>query len=592
MKRMKTISLKSKIIVLIICVSILPMLVLAIMASYNYNNIIKERFVAYAQSNMSHVTSSISGELEDMKESVRYMLQDPTFNAVIVKQPNVEENSLEMFDLIRDIKSYLSTIVFARKNYDLGGLYFYTSGQHVYYTKEAGLISGNDIPVQDMANLAKNSVKTQFYTRYEDGQFNVYLTQLLLHKDNFKPIAMMYYRIDPEYLENILDNINIQTDESIYLYSKDSRVIANKGRVSEVHKVLSQEFSVENPGFYTQTKGQEEYYIITDQIPTLDLSLITLVSSEMLMQDSKKVIRLVIILYLAMVPFFALMAYFLFRTILKPMKELTSKMKAFERGTLDVKIPENRHDEFGLVYHAFNKMTQNINRLVSDVYVKELAKKDAEISALQEQINPHFLYNTLESINWRAQLAGENDIALMIQALSKLMDASTNRSKRKLIPVKEEVGYVNQYMYLIQMRYSESLKYHQNIDPEIEDALIPKLILQPLLENAVKHGIEPIGEGLIELIGKKEDGRLVFKIRDNGSGMNEIQYKKIQSMIHEEKEIIDMKKGEGASVGLQNVFRRIQLIYGDGAKIKIESCENHGTTITICFPEISDTLTD
>ena len=586
MNHKKNISLKSKITVLIICVSILPMLVLAIMAFYNYNNIIKERFVAYAQGNMRHVTSSINGELEDMKESVRFMLQDPTFNEVIVKQPNIEENSLEMFRLIRDIKSYLSTIIFAQKNYDLGGIYFYTSNQHVYYTKEAGLIRGSNIPVQDMAMVTKNSVKTQFYTVYEDGQFSVYLTQLLLHKDNFKPIAMMYYRIDPNYLENILDDINIQADESIYLYSKSAQVIASKGRINEVHKVLSQEFSTMNPGFYTQEKNRDEYYIITDRIQTLDLSLITLVSSETLIQDSKKVIRLVVVLYLAMLPFFALITFFLFRMILSPMKELTSKMKAFEQGSLKVNMPENRNDEFGMVYKAFNKMTQNINRLVSDVYVKELAKKDAEISALQEQINPHFLYNTLESINWRAQLAGQNEIALMIQALSKLMDASTNRSKRKLIPVKEEVGYVQQYMYLIQMRYSESLRYEQTIDKEVEEGLVPKLILQPLLENAVKHGIEPIGEGLIELIGKKQEERLVFIVRDNGVGMSEQQYKKIQSMIDEEKEISDMKKGEGTSVGFKNVFRRIQLIYGEDATIEIESHENLGTTIKLCLPVI------
>lgn len=187
-------------------------------------------------------------------------------------------------------------------------------------------------------------------------------------------------------------------------------------------------------------------------------------------------------------------------------------------------------------------MTQNINRLVSDVYVKELAKKDAEISALQEQINPHFLYNTLESINWRAQLAGEEEIALMIQALSKLMDASTNRSKRKVITVKEEVGYLNQYMYLIQMRYSDSLKYKQTIDASIQDALVPKLLLQPLIENAVKHGIEPIGEGCIELIGKREGERLEFIVRDNGSGMDEEQYKKIQCMITEEKRYYGYEK--------------------------------------------------
>ncbi|WZL81717.1 histidine kinase [Vallitaleaceae bacterium 9-2] len=592
MKAKNAISLKSKIIVLIVCVSILPMVVLAIMVSYNYNNIIKERFVSYAQGNMSHVTATINNELEGMQESVRYMLQDPTFNDVIVKQPNVEENSLEMFDLIRDIKSYLSTIVFGKKNYDVGGIFFYKTDQHVYYPKEVGLIDRNEIPVEEMANLARSSVKTQFYETYVDGQLNVYLTQLLLHKDSFKPIAMMYYRIDPEYLEHILENINIQSDESIYLYADEARVIASKGTVRNDHKILSEEFREKEPGLYIQTMDQEEYYIITDRIPTLNLSLITLVSSKMLMQDSEKIIRLGIILYLAMVPFFILMAYVLFRVILKPMRELTSKMKAFERGELDVKVPETRTDEFGVVYNAFNRMTQNINRLVSDVYVKELAKKDAEISALQEQINPHFLYNTLESINWRAQLAGEEEIALMIQALSKLMDASTNRSKRKVITVKEEVGYLNQYMYLIQMRYSDSLKYKQTIDASIQDALVPKLLLQPLIENAVKHGIEPIGEGCIELIGRRDGERLEFIVRDNGSGMDEEQYKKIQCMITEEKGIMDMKKGEGASVGLQNVFRRIQLIYGNDAKIWIESSQNEGTSIMISFPATLETMTE
>ncbi len=586
MKKKNRVSLKSKIIVLICGVSILPMVVLAIMVFYNYNTILKERFVTYARGNMSHVAASVNNELDGMQESMRYMLQDPAFNDVVVKQPNVKENSLEMFDLIRDVKSYLSTIVFAKKNYDVGGIFFYNTKQHIYYTKEAGLIPGREIPIDEMAILAQGSVKTQFYKTYMDGQLNIYVTQLLLHKDNFKPIAMMYYRIDPEYLKEILDSMNIQADETIYLYDEEGRVIATKGSVQYDHKVLGEAFREKEPGIYIQNIEQEEYYIITDRIPTLGLSLMTLVSSRTLVQDSEKIIRLGIVLYLAMVPFFVLMAYFLFRMILKPMNELTDKMKAFEQGALDVTMPENRYDEFAVVYHAFNKMTQNINRLVSDVYVKELAKKDAELSALQEQINPHFLYNTLESINWRAQLAGENEIALMIQALSKLMDASTNRSKRKVITVEEEVGYLNQYMYLIQMRYGESLVYKQTIDPSIQRVFVPKLILQPLIENAVKHGIEPVGEGCIELIGDMKDGCLQFIVRDDGNGMAAEQHEKIEGMLSEEKERIDMKKGEEASVGLQNVVRRIQLIYGSDATIRVKSRQGAGTVITISFPAV------
>ena len=581
----KTLSLKTKIVLFIIIVSVYPMVLMGIIAAYNYDNILKERFIDYSKGNMNRIASSINSDVEDMNDSIKWMLQDPTFNDMLVKQPNTNQDSIEMFNLRREIKGYLSTIVFAKKNFDVGGIYFYENSQNIYYTKQAGLINESDIPYEKMSEEVKASRESSYYFVEVDGHLNIYLIQQALHKDTFLPIGMIYYRVDPEFLENIFEDGFAQSDESLFLYTKQGLLVAREGFLSGESIIESNKFYNSNSDVHTYDYLGDEYFIITEEINKLDLSVITLISSDTLTQDSRKVIDLVTILYLLNIPLFLAMAYFLYGNIVKPVNYLISKMNTFEEGKFDITIDKKRSDEFGYLFRAFNKMTSSIKKLVNDVYVKELAKKDAEISALQEQINPHFLYNTLEAINWRAQIAGEQDIALMIQALSKLMDASINRSNEKIIPIEEEVSYMKQYMYLIQMRYTESLMFELDIDKSTEAYKVPKLIIQPLLENAVKHGIEPIGEGKISLRAYEDLEWFILEVEDDGQGMTPSVLKQINNMIDLEQRNINIQKGKRQSIGFQNVARRIQLIYEGKALVLVESQENKGTKITLKLPK-------
>jgi len=583
---MKSITLRAKIIMLSIIISIYPMVLMGIIAAYNYNNIIKERFINYSQGNMNRISSYLNSDVEDMKDSILKTLQDPAFNSTIIKQPKTDINSLAMYDLRKEIRAYLSTIVFAKKNFDIGGILFYSNGQNIFYTREAGLLGDDVIPYLEMQEVIAGEGSTKFYFDEHDGQLIIYIVQQLVNAYSYKPIGMLYYRIDPEYLENVFDDGYSQASETVFLYSKEGRLIAREGRFSGESMIEEGEYYAKAPGVYMKNYNGSEYYIITEDISSLNLTVITMISSDVLTQDSRKVMNLIFILYIANIPLFLMMAYFLYNNINKPVNHLITKMNQFEAGQFDVQVEDMRGDEFGYLYMAFNNMTKNTHRLVNDVYIKELARKDAEISALQEQINPHFLYNTLESINWRAQLAGEQEIALMIQALSRIMDGSINRDNTKFITVAEEVEYMEKYMFLVQMRYSETLTFKLEIDEAAKKCYVPKLIIQPLLENAVKHGIEPVGEGEIILrVGSKE-GRLMVEVEDNGQGMTLTELQQIHDIINVEIRDVHIQKGKRRSIGFQNVARRIELIYNGKAKIFVYSKENYKTVITLDLPEV------
>ena len=580
----KGLSLRKKIILFIAIISIYPMILMGIIGAYNYNNIIKERFISYAQGNMNQLSAYINRDISDIKDSVLLMLQDPSFYNMVLKQANIDWESIDMYSYRQEVRSYLSTIVFAKKNFDVGGLYFFEDELNIFYPREAGIIQEEDIPIGEMTKLVEGTRGSQFYVIQQEEQYYIYLLQPLIHKDSFQQLGLIYLRIDPEYLGEFLKNASMKEDESIYLYTHEGRLISHEGSGADSGLIEEKNYYQVEPGVYTEKKGQVQYYLITEEIQELKLTVITMISSRILTQDSRKVMGIVVFLYLINIPLFIVMANFLYGNIVKPVNHLIEKMSRFEEGKLDTVVNSQRKDEFGFLYTAFNKMTRNINSLVKDVYVEELARKDAEIAALQEQINPHFLYNTLESINWRAQLAGEQEIALMIQALSKLMDLSINRNQEKFTNLNQEIAYAQQYMFLIGMRYTDSLTYEVEVAPEIGDLLVPKLIVQPLLENAVKHGIEAVGEGKVSLRCYRKETKLFIEVEDNGQGMEEEMLRKIKRIFQNEQEISDIGDENRRSIGLQNVARRLYLIYNKRAEIQIQSEYQKGTNITLMIP--------
>lgn len=264
----------------------------------------------------------------------------------------------------------------------------------------------------------------------------------------------------------------------------------------------------------------------------------------------------------------------------KPLKKLCVAMESFEQGDFSQKIEVTTGDEVGEAAVCFNQMVEAIHELINTNYVMALKEKESELNALQAQINPHFLYNTLDSLYWQAVNEGNEDIADDIIALSNLFRLVLGQGSG-IISVENEKLLVEQYLHLQKMRFSDNLQYKIEMSDEILEQKIPKLILQPFVENAVVHGYEKTGARcFICVMGWHEGEWLIFRISDDGIGMNETQLKEIW-------EVPDEKRYAGQRIGryaIRNVKERLGLMYHSNFELKIESEQGKGTCVTVKIP--------
>ncbi|CAM3661682.1 sensor histidine kinase [Marinicrinis lubricantis] len=266
-------------------------------------------------------------------------------------------------------------------------------------------------------------------------------------------------------------------------------------------------------------------------------------------------------------------------TISRPLELLIQKMKQVQLGHIDPKelfqVESINMDETGQINRHFRLMLQTINELIRENYSKQLAIKESEYKAIQAQINPHFLYNTLESINWMAKVNKQKDISMMVEALGNLLRGIIS-NKAPLITIDEEIHLIEHYITIQQMRFGERLAYSSSDLSEFLSFQTPKLTIQPIIENAIHHGLEMIsGVCKIRLDIQAKDHFLLITVTDNGPGIDDATL----GAIHQ-----GVVKSKGTGIGLKSIHERIRLLFGDAYGLHIESVLGHGTTVRIQIP--------
>ncbi len=263
--------------------------------------------------------------------------------------------------------------------------------------------------------------------------------------------------------------------------------------------------------------------------------------------------------------------------ITQPTQELLKSMKTLGKDDKYPRVKVVTKDEIGMIGTEYNKMAENIETLIEKVYKMELTQKQAELEFLQMQINPHFLYNALDTISWMALEKGDMDISEMTIALAELLRATIQ--KESFISLEEEMKTVKDYLLIQKERFGEKVSVHYEIDRETMECQVPNFILQPLIENAIIHGLEPkIGKGMLNISIQIQNGRLFFVIEDDGVGMDEKEILFLYEKCREN----DTKK----FIGLKNVYRRLLLCYGEGSCLRIAGEKGKGTRISFSIPAV------
>jgi two-component system sensor histidine kinase YesM len=297
--------------------------------------------------------------------------------------------------------------------------------------------------------------------------------------------------------------------------------------------------------------------------------------------NSIKLFVLVLILacLLLSIPFMMILSFFL----TAPIKTLLASMKRFENGRFDERVDIKYKDEIGELSRGYNSMVSNIRSLVDDVYLLQIKEKEAELKALQSQINPHFLYNMLDTIFWEAEAAGQSKISDMVVALSRLFRLSLNRGK-SYTSVAKEKELIELYLSLQKMRFQDLLTYEIDMDEALDSYIMLKLSLQPFIENALVHGIEKMrGGGYVRVSGIRKGDLLHFTIEDNGPGMSEELLGQILELPNES-DIYTAKDTGGYAI--QNVNARLKHYYKEGYQLNYSSELGRGTRVELIIPAV------
>ncbi|UUZ93578.1 sensor histidine kinase [Paenibacillus sp. P25] len=297
------------------------------------------------------------------------------------------------------------------------------------------------------------------------------------------------------------------------------------------------------------------------------------------------------------------LSYYLSVTITKPIWKLMALMQKVETGNLTIRYTGHHDDEVGILGRAFNVMLTQINKLIKEVASKEQQKREAELRNLHAQIKPHFLYNTLDTIHWLAHQRGANEITEVVDSLSTLFRIGLSKGK-EIIPLFQEIEHVRSYLKIQKTRYRSKLDYTIDIPPEAEGLYVMKLIVQPIVENAIYHGIkERRGPGCIRITGEVRDGKVLLHIRDDGKGMDERTLAALRNSLESVKQAIvrqaenqEHRQTETGVVpaaseggyGLLNVQSRLVLTFGEACGLAVESEPGKGTLVTIVHPYMKE----
>ncbi len=400
----------------------------------------------------------------------------------------------------------------------------------------------------------------------------VYLVRNLM-TPSYHPYAVLTMELNKEVVFGSLDSTWGYTGSAVYV---DNVLLTEENPEAFEKKTgIGKELFEENNRNCKLLKVGKEYYAYSVRKPERHyIGYLIALDSQAIIDETYVVKYISVILILFMAPLIVIVFVFFSRKVTKPVGSLIQAAHKIEEGNFGYRIENNANSqEFEYLEEAFNHMSVRLRHQIEKIYTEELALKDARIMALQAQINPHFLNNTLEIINWEARMNENYKVSRMIENLSIMLEATMDRRHRRFVTLAEELSYVDAYLFIISQRLGERLFVEKDVDESLLPVKVPRLVIQPIIENAVEHGINGQTKGRISICVFREGERLVVEVCNTG-GMTEEDKEKIKVLLAEDYEPGDFGS---ASLGIRNVNRRVKIIYGGDCGLTVKNSGNNET---------------
>lgn len=372
-------------------------------------------------------------------------------------------------------------------------------------------------------------------------------------------------------------NSGINREWFIYLYNEELSVITDDN-MGELAEDISSHLEIANDEKYLDEvpSHEDSYLVAAEKIPNSNLTSLVATPKSQILETLNYTLQTYLLVLFVIAILAGCVAFAVSRAVTKPISNMIYYTNRIAAGDKEKIPPMVMYSEFNDLAHAFNNMLDKLNAYYKDNLEKQLLLKNSEIQALQSQMDPHFLFNTLNTIAWKAQMTGSPEVYQMVISLGELLKSNVMSKDYTFISLADELRYVKFYTYLQKMRFEDKISVEIQADPSLYQYKIPCLCIQPLVENAFIHGLEPKkGNGKLVIRVLKYDTYLEILVADNGVGFTELP---------DMQDVIPSSDGTHTHVGLRNLDRRLFLLFGDTAHLNISSTINVCTTISFKIP--------
>ncbi|WP_256761062.1 sensor histidine kinase [Cohnella sp. WQ 127256] len=587
MRRWLANSLKRKLSLLLLCAILLPLLSTGVVSYQMATSVTEDK-----------AKESGMNTLKQIKEKLEFVIQDvENMSIFLIGEKDIQlylDNDEEDVTRYSLIIGTLTNLAFSKKY--ISNITIIPKNGNPELSNSTILQSGLK-PLLEQHKVDYRNAKKWWTSLYENKTTEgikrvVSVVRPIRNFYNFKEMGSLSISVDQKEIARFINEAGWESSGYVLLLDKDNKIISGGDP-----KWLTQAFSDVFPQMDTFTSesgvlnysgGKDQRTILYQSIPSLGWKLVGFIPTQVYKAQNKYVLTVTAVaIGVAVLLAIGLMFYFL-QWVTKPLTKLTHYLRDLNPDDTIPMYKIKSTDEIGLLVRSYNKLSERIGRLKDQVQQNEAMKKEADIQALQSQINPHFLYNTLSSIHWIALMNKDRQIAEMVGALSDFLRFSLNKGE-EYCPVKQEISHVQNYAYIQSIRFPDQFEIEFFVDPEMKEIMMLKLLLQPLIENSLIHGIQKRKEkGQVFVHGELQGSQMRFVVEDTGVGIQEGKLREIRSLLMTSIDTGRHLKGQVRPVtsnyGLLNVHQRLQLHYGSDSGLTIESEWGKGTRISFTIP--------
>ena len=574
-KRFRDFSIRTKLIIGFLAI-LLPLVLILSIVFYSYSaKIVLKQSLEQTREIVEQFSISLDNYMGLMRNKMEILADSPTIQEELNTHQDKEDIKNDSFysrnKRIRRImlQIYSSVTMNDVEIYGINETNHYLSLWSKKYE-----IPDKDILFEN-AKLSKG--RSVLVNNINDAD-TIQMIKMVKDLQTYKPIGYIRFGLKRNYIEKMAKNINFGSDGSVVIFDENLNKISGIAHDSVLSKLLKEKPSIGN---FSYSEGKNEYTAVHIHSDSTGWTTVGVIPLRYINKDLAGIQYLTVIIIVLTIIIGVTVSVIIAQSLILPLENTVNALEKFSRGDFAVRLKENRCDEIGKLNRIFNKAIKEINELMQKDTQSEILNKEMEFKTLQSQMNPHFLYNTLDTINWLAFKEKQTEICNLVAAISSLIRASIS-NKKSIITIEQELDYVKNYIYIQHIRYKDRFDIIYDIDESLLKQAVPKLIIQPIVENAIIHGIENSkNKNLLYISVKRENECIVIIVKDTGIGMTD---EKVSELLKEPLNAEGDEQKAHTNLGLYAVHKRIQLMYGDLYGLTVQSQAGEGTTVTLHIP--------